>query len=150
MLKKFVSETLEIFCELPGSRGCSESLLLEAESFFAGSLPPTYRRLMLLDEQRLCNTGIIVPVAKLPHRKTEAQKLLELEGFDFQLEMNHVVCGWNEVYSFDYFAACGNDDTCVYEFSYCGGDGHGSPVRCADTIPEYLATIIRRYLKLVP
>ncbi|MCE9545945.1 MAG: hypothetical protein K8T25_10560 [Planctomycetia bacterium] len=142
------NEVLRIFEVLQGHHGCPESVLNDAEQLVSGRLPPTYRRLMLLDADRLLATGVFLPPDKLSDHKQEAQELLLEDNYSFRLERTHVVFAWLDIYAFYFFDAIGSDDVPVFEFNYYSSDNDRLPRECSRTVPEFFAKIIRDYLKL--
>ncbi len=141
-------EVLQLFEDLPRHRGCGLSDLEKVEDTLGVSLPPTYRRLMLLDERRMLACGYVLPVDRLPEGRRNAEELLQEDGFDFRFETNHVVFAWYEVHSFFYFEARGRDDVPVFEFDYCSGESYGLPMKRFPTARTFLVDLIRQYLKL--
>ncbi|QDU43253.1 hypothetical protein Mal52_17250 [Symmachiella dynata] len=141
-------EVLQIFEDLPNHLGCSPAELDDAEQAFGAVFPPIYRRLMLLDERRMLSIGWILPVSKLKVWKHDAEHLLTEDEHEFQLEPNHVVFAWYEIYSFYFFTAGGKDDVPVYRFNYYSEEDNWHPALAASSIREFLIQRIRSYLKL--
>lgn len=147
-------EIIRIFEDLPQHRGCSPVEIEEAESIFNGALPPFYKRLMLLDEQRMVATGSIRPVSELQNVRRDAEDILReeeelIEDWPvFNLSRNHVVFAWNDIYCFYYFEANGRDDVPVFRYVYYSDDDDRRPTIECRSVSDFMIESIRQFLKL--
>jgi hypothetical protein len=148
-------EVLEVFVNLPQHRGCPPTDIAEAESFVEGTLPPFYKWLMLLDEQRVIAIDDLHSVSKLQEARQNAEDVLreteeEVEDWPvLELQKKHVIFAWQGIYCFYFFEATGADDVPVYRFVYYSSDDEWRPTVVCRSVRTFLIGAIRDYLKLM-
>lgn len=148
MEDRLIKHVFDIFEELPGHRGCPESVLCELEEEFGGPLPPTYRHVMLLDAVRMANiTGMFHP-SQLLNAKRDAEEVLAEDQCHFRLQPKHVVFAREDIYGFYFFDADGNDASPVYLFNYYDNTDGGLPRQFSPNVREHFSSVIRTYLQL--
>ena len=134
---------LTIFYDLPGHRGCSDAELRAAELEMTVTFPMSYRRMMLLDANRLYGTGVFLPPNELAGYNIDAPDIAD--PLESTFTRPRIIFGIDDIRAFYAMDAVGGDDSAVYEFDHYTGCG---PTRIFDSFLTFVAGVLRGYLKL--
>lgn len=141
-------DVLQMFRELPGHRGNTKQELDDVQAQLGVSFPSVYRDMMRLDAARLVSAGIVFPIHKLKSWRDEADEQLLEDGYCFRFCPHDVVFAWEETFAFIFFRAVGDIDTPVMKFNYYNSDDDWEPQIAFDTLTNFFAAHLRRYLNL--
>jgi hypothetical protein len=132
---------LETFLAMPGHRGCTESDLVSVESELGVRFPNYYRQLMLLDAERLMNTGFILSPEMIPLHNHFVIDVADGDRPPFVLpQVVFAAFGTDTIFAME---CTGGDDSPVYE------DNDSQPVRrIFDSLQPFFAFVLRGYFGL--